>query len=90
MGKFQQAYAEEYDDTWWDVPDTQQDIEQTVVDCADAELFIQALDPQDLEILRQVAHENNRCVIIVTHDPAVADAADVVLRMKDGLLEPEA
>ena len=40
-----------------------------------------------VEILRQLAHENNRCVIIVTHDPAVAEAADVVLKMKDGSLE---
>ena len=40
-----------------------------------------------VEILRQLAHENNRCVIIVTHDPAVAEAADVVLKMKDGKLE---
>ena len=39
-----------------------------------------------VEILRQLAHENDRCVIIVTHDPAVAEAADVVLRMKDGVL----
>ena len=40
-----------------------------------------------VEILRQLAHENDRCVIIVTHDPAVAEAADVVLKMKDGKLE---
>lgn len=39
-----------------------------------------------VEILRQLAHEENRCVIIVTHDPAVAEAADVVLKMKDGNL----
>ena len=39
-----------------------------------------------VEILRQLAHENDRCVIIVTHDPAVAEAADVVLKMKDGRL----
>ena len=37
-------------------------------------------------ILRDLAHEHDRCVIIVTHDPAVADAADVVLHMKDGKL----
>ena len=37
-----------------------------------------------VEILKQLAHEENRCVIIVTHDPAVAEAADVVIRMKDG------
>ena len=39
-----------------------------------------------VEILRDLAHENDRCVIIVTHDPAVAEAADVVLNMKDGKL----
>ena len=39
-----------------------------------------------VEILRQLAHENDRCIIIVTHDPAVAEAADVVLKMKDGKL----
>ena len=37
-----------------------------------------------VEILHRLAHENDRCVIIVTHDPAVAEAADVVLMMKDG------
>lgn len=35
-------------------------------------------------ILQQLAHEEGRCVIIVTHDSEVADAADVVLNMKDG------
>ena len=39
-----------------------------------------------VEILQKLAHEDDRCVIIVTHDPAVADAADVVLKMKDGKL----
>ena len=39
-----------------------------------------------VEILHRLAHENDRCVIIVTHDPAVAEAADVVLNMKDGRL----
>lgn len=52
LEEFQQAYAEGHNDTWWDVPDTQQDIEQAVVDCADADLFIQALEPKDLEILQ--------------------------------------
>ncbi|MBE6950041.1 MAG: ABC transporter ATP-binding protein [Ruminococcaceae bacterium] len=37
-----------------------------------------------VEILHRLAHENDRCVIIVTHDPAVSEAADVVLKMKDG------
>ena len=39
-----------------------------------------------VEILHRLAHENDRCVIIVTHDPAVAETADVVLNMKDGIL----
>ena len=39
-----------------------------------------------VEILQKLAHEDNRCVIIVTHDQAVADTADVVLNMKDGCL----
>lgn len=39
-----------------------------------------------VEILCRLAHENDRCVVIVTHDPAVAEAADVVLKMKDGNL----
>ena len=39
-----------------------------------------------VEILHRLAHENDRCVIIVTHDPAVAEAADVVLNMKDDKL----
>lgn len=41
-----------------------------------------------VDILHQLAHENDRCVIVVTHDPAVAEAADVVLKMKDGNLVP--
>ncbi len=39
-----------------------------------------------MEILRRMAHEEGRCVIVVTHDPEVAEAADLVLRMKDGFL----
>ena len=39
-----------------------------------------------MEILPRLAHEENRCVIVVTHDPEVADTADLVLRMKDGVL----
>ena len=42
-----------------------------------------------MDILRRLAHEENRCVIVVTHDPEVAEAADLVLRMKDGVLTAE-
>lgn len=40
-----------------------------------------------VEILKNLAHEENRCVIIVTHDPSVAEAADIVLKMEDGVFE---
>lgn len=35
-------------------------------------------------ILQSLAHKDNRCVIIVTHDQTVMDTADVVLRLMDG------
>ncbi len=35
-------------------------------------------------ILKKLAHEDDCTVIIVTHDPAVAEQADTVLQMKDG------
>ena len=37
-------------------------------------------------ILCSLAHEKGYCVIIVTHDMEVAEAADVALRMRDGEL----
>lgn len=37
-----------------------------------------------VRLLKGLAKERNCCVIIVTHDPAVATHADVVLRMQDG------
>ena len=39
-----------------------------------------------VEILSRLAHEEGYCVIIVTHDPAIAEASDVVYRMADGIL----
>ena len=39
-----------------------------------------------VEILRSLAHDENRCVIVVTHDPTVAELADRVLPMQDGKL----
>jgi len=40
-----------------------------------------------MEILTRLAHEDGYCVIIVTHDPAIAEASDHVYRMRDGILE---
>lgn len=39
-----------------------------------------------MEILSRLAHEDGYCVIIVTHDPAIAEASDHVYRMADGVL----
>ena len=40
-----------------------------------------------IDLLLRLAHEENRCVIVVTHDLSVMDRADVVYRINDGLLE---
>ncbi len=37
-----------------------------------------------VETLRSLAHDDGCTVIIVTHDPAVAEQADAVLQMRDG------
>jgi len=39
-----------------------------------------------MKLLTDLAHEENYCVIIVTHDPAIAEASDLVYRMADGVL----
>ncbi|QNU66426.1 ABC transporter ATP-binding protein [Ruminiclostridium herbifermentans] len=46
------------------------------------------LDTQNEEnivsLLKKMAHEEQYAVIVVTHNPGVAQEADVILRMKDG------
>ena len=39
-----------------------------------------------VQILNHLAHDEGYCVIIVTHDPAIADSSDVVYLMADGVL----
>jgi ABC-type antimicrobial peptide transport system, ATPase component len=39
-----------------------------------------------IDILAKLAHEENYCVIVVTHDLDVAEVADTVYRMSDGRL----
>ena len=45
---------------------------------------------QVVSILLKLAHEEDRCVIIVTHDLEIAAEADEILMMKDGVMEREA
>lgn len=51
------------------------------------------LDEENAEavmaLLKSLAHEQGKTVIIVTHDSAIAEASDVVLRMKGGQLIQE-
>lgn len=42
-----------------------------------------------IDILCALAHEKGYCIIIVTHDMEVAQAADVAFRMRDGKLREE-
>jgi putative ABC transport system ATP-binding protein len=42
-----------------------------------------------LSILKSLAHNKNRCVIVVTHDISIAGEADEVLRMRDGEINQE-
>ncbi|MBQ7874048.1 MAG: ABC transporter ATP-binding protein [Oscillospiraceae bacterium] len=44
---------------------------------------------QVVEILLRLAHEENRCVIIVTHDLEIASQTDEVFMMRDGMLEQD-
>ena len=39
-----------------------------------------------IDLLQKLAHEEGYCVVVVTHDLSIADKADEVLRLKDGML----
>ena len=41
------------------------------------------------DLLLRLAHEQNRCVIVVTHDLSIAARADAVLELRDGRLNQE-
>ena len=38
------------------------------------------------DLLHRLAHEEGYCIIVVTHDNSIADKADEVLKLKDGML----
>jgi len=40
-----------------------------------------------VDILQRLAHNQGYCVVIVTHNPEIADVADQVMKMRDGTLE---
>ena len=40
-----------------------------------------------IDLLRRLAHEEDRCVMVVTHDLSVMDQADVTYRVRDHRLE---
>lgn len=42
-----------------------------------------------VSILGRLAHEHNCCVVVVTHDDAIAQQADTVFRMADGRIKAE-
>ncbi|MCL2603179.1 MAG: ABC transporter ATP-binding protein [Defluviitaleaceae bacterium] len=42
-----------------------------------------------MDILRHLAHTRDYCVVIVTHNPEIAESADYVYKMKDGLLKEQ-
>ena len=44
---------------------------------------------QVMEILLRLAHEEQRCVIIVTHDLEIASQMDAIYMMRDGMLAQE-
>lgn len=41
-------------------------------------------------ILKALAHNDGYCVVVVTHDLAIAEASDVVFRMSDGVMTEDA
>lgn len=49
------------------------------------------LDTENTEnvitLLRTLAHEKNYCVVVITHDMEVAEKADAIFRMKDGIMK---
>ena len=45
---------------------------------------------QIVALLKRLAHEENCCVVVVTHDMGIAEAADRVFRMESGCLREDA
>jgi ABC-type lipoprotein export system ATPase subunit len=43
-----------------------------------------------VSVLRDVAAEQGRAVVLITHDPSIARSATRLVRMRDGRIEPAA
>ena len=43
-----------------------------------------------IELLSELAHEENCCVVVITHDQSVAEVADKVYKMDSGVLSEDA
>lgn len=43
-----------------------------------------------MEMMRDLAHERGRAVLIVTHDPRVLEFADRTIRIEDGMIDQSA
>jgi putative ABC transport system ATP-binding protein len=41
-----------------------------------------------IEMMRSLAHQRDRAVVIVTHDARMLDFADRTIRLEDGLVMP--
>ncbi|MCL1790027.1 MAG: ABC transporter ATP-binding protein [Peptococcaceae bacterium] len=46
------------------------------------------MENEIIAILQKLAHEHNKCVIVVTHSTQIANQADTVFKLRKGKLEP--
>ena len=41
-----------------------------------------------VQLLREIAHDQGRAVVVVTHDPRISQLADRVVTIEDGRIRP--
>ena len=52
--------------------------------------LLKVVTTQDItEILKESAHQMGKCVVVVTHSGELAKQADVIFRLKKGILQVE-
>ncbi|MCL1917789.1 MAG: ABC transporter ATP-binding protein [Peptococcaceae bacterium] len=47
------------------------------------------MENEIISILQKLAHEHNKCVVVVTHSTQISQRADVVFKLRKGMLEYE-